>query len=61
MDMLNRKGKIRNEFGEVLGVYWYEEGQNRYTISLYHGKVIHRGFTEEGLVRWCDSMELFVE
>ena len=50
--MLN-KGKIANEFGEVIGAYWYRPSMNAFTLHLYG--VNRNGYTEEGIVNWCIS------
>ena len=49
------KGSIVNEFGEVVGRYWWREGQN--TISVSWLGVFTDGWTDEGLAKWATHLE----
>lgn len=45
------KGEIANEFGEVIGRYWFEIPAGSYVLRLYG--VNRYGYTAEGIRRWC--------
>lgn len=49
------KGSIVNEFGDVVGRYWYREGMNALTINWCGIRA--DGFTDEGLKSWADRLE----
>lgn len=44
-------GKIANEYGEVIGAYWYQPSMNCFTLRLYG--INRDGYTEEGIRQWC--------
>ena len=52
------KGEIVNEFGEVLGRYWFRSSTCHYALSLYHGAIRRDGLTEEGLCAYLDRLGL---
>lgn len=52
--MMN-KGQIANEYGEVIGAYWYRPSHNSFTLRLYG--VNRDGYTEEGIRAWCLAHE----
>lgn len=45
------KGQIANEYGEIIGAYWYRPSMNAFTLRLYG--VNRNGYTEEGIHAWC--------
>ena len=49
--MMMYKGKIANEFGEVIGSYWFRPSMNCFTLRVW--RINLNGFTEEGIRRWC--------
>lgn len=49
--MMMTSGKIANEYGEVIGAYWYCPSTGHYTLRLY--RVNREGYTEEGIRAWC--------
>jgi len=56
--MLN-KGSIVNEWGEVVGRYWYWSGMNRFSMNWLGCK--SNGWTEEGLAAWANKLEYYLE
>ena len=44
-------GKIANEYGEVIGAYWYNPSMMAYTLRLYH--INREGYTDQGIRDWC--------
>lgn len=49
------KGKIVNEYGEIIGAYWFDYARNSYTLRLYHTNI--HGYTPEGIIDWCNRYD----
>ena len=49
------KGKIANEYGEIIGAYWFDRARNSYTLRLYHTNIY--GYTPEGIIDWCNRYD----
>lgn len=53
--MLN-KGKIANEYGEIIGAYWYRFSTNTFTLRVYGNN--REGYTEDGIIQFCNKYNL---
>ena len=49
------KGKIANEFGEVVGYYWYLDSQYGYCLNWLN--TMTRGWTLEGIREWAKKLD----
>ena len=56
--MLYTKGEFHNEFGEVVGKFWYRPSTMSYT-RIWHG-LRSEGWTLEGLKKWADKLEYYL-
>lgn len=52
-------GKIYNEFGELVGKFYFMKSTNNYALVLYGIK--RYGYTLEGIYNKCLELELYAE
>lgn len=52
------KGIIGNEFGDIVGRYWFRSGSGTYTL-MWHG-IRRDGWTLEGIQAWADRLGYWV-
>ena len=49
------KGKIANEFGEIIGAYWYDGASCSYVLRVFNYN--RYGYTEQGIIDWCNHCD----
>jgi len=58
LNALSTKGHIEDEFGEVVGKFWYRPSMMSFTLQWH--KVFRDGYTLEGIKQWADRLDYCV-